>query len=182
MTAHAMEGDRQRMLAEGMDDYVSKPVRIEELTRALHEAVYRQHSSSSTDFAVQHPVSEQMTKSPGTSIDMSVYNHFATVMNASGEGVLNELITIYISDGKNLLLEMRQSYDRDDPDGCRRVAHSFKSSSAQLGALHLASLCRELEEFAQDASCAHLSPRMVLIAKEFERVCSELLLLSRGSE
>jgi PAS domain S-box-containing protein len=48
MTAHAMQGDRQRLLQSGMDDYISKPVRMEELVRALKEATTHRHRTVDT--------------------------------------------------------------------------------------------------------------------------------------
>jgi CheY-like chemotaxis protein/HPt (histidine-containing phosphotransfer) domain-containing protein len=135
MTANAMQGDRELCEAAGMDDYVAKPIRVEELVAALDRAAPRREP------AVPGPTAAE----PGT-IDRATFDHLRTSM---GGAFVAELIDTFGEDARELMATLRRALAAGDLDAFRRAAHSLKSTSESLGATGLAALARDLEGAAR---------------------------------
>ncbi|HEY5876499.1 MAG TPA: response regulator, partial [Ilumatobacteraceae bacterium] len=111
MTANAMDGDREMCLAAGMDDYVSKPIRVAELAEALRRAWTSRH--------------EAIDAAPVESIiDLDTYRELEA---AAGADFVAELVATFLEEAPTMLAELRRAYAAADPDMFRRVAHSIKS-------------------------------------------------------
>ena len=133
MTANAMQGDRERYLAAGMDDYLSKPIRVEELVRAL----------------TQSPATPDTPAAPGGDsplIDHAVLHEFRDAMGDDGDAMMLDLTRIYLAESARQLGEIRDSAAAEDWPKLRLVAHTLKGSSQQVGASALARLCHDLEQ------------------------------------
>jgi signal transduction histidine kinase/DNA-binding response OmpR family regulator len=129
MTANAMDGDRAMCLAAGMDDYVSKPIRVGELTEALQRAWTTRHEA--VDAEPAEPV-----------IDLDTYRALEAT---AGPDFAAELVGTFLEDAPSMLAELRAAHAASDPDTFRRVAHSIKSNGATFGAVALSEFARELE-------------------------------------
>jgi CheY-like chemotaxis protein len=130
MTANAMQGDREMCLAAGMDDYIAKPIRVHELVEALNRCPQRRQKGE--------PVTETNV------IDEKAFDELVTSVGGD-TAFLGELIETYFSDAAELLATMRRALAGGNVDEFRRAAHSLKSNSANLGALRLSALARDLE-------------------------------------
>jgi PAS domain S-box-containing protein len=120
MTADALQGDRERYLAAGMDDYISKPVRFEDLVRVLTQDLHRGAAPEGNS------------------------------LQPAGCGNLDDL---------------------------RRAAHTLKGNSSQVGAVHLSSLCFDLEQAAKTGSLESAAVMIELIQAEFTCVKDSLFLM-----
>jgi HPt (histidine-containing phosphotransfer) domain-containing protein len=131
-----MSGDRERCLAAGMNDYLAKPIRVDELVAAIKRTP--RHSVPSVPSA------------PGSDgpIDRSVLARLADGVGGDTEFV-SELITQFTEDAPGLLAAARTGLDRDDAAEVRRAAHTLKSNAATFGAAGLADRSRDLEEAAR---------------------------------
>ncbi len=166
MTANAMQGDREMCLAAGMDDYVSKPIRINELVDALSkshpldaEAEPRGEGDRAgpelpeqTSDSLRGGNGSTATAAPpteGNPPDPSVLDPTALARLLSilgGEfAYLEELIDSFLEDAPQLLAELQGYVDRGDSGGASRIAHSLKSNGADFGASRFSELCKELE-------------------------------------
>jgi PAS domain S-box-containing protein len=161
MTAHAMEGDRERYLEVGMDDYISKPVRVEELMKALGKCSSNQRISESVNQR-----STATGSSAGEAIDAAVLEQFQTVM---GEAA-SELMGLFLEDTPNLLADLREAVAQVDGEGLQRAAHTLKSSSASLGAMTLSVLCQELEGMGRAGALEGAAEKVAGVEAEYERV------------
>jgi CheY-like chemotaxis protein len=130
MTANAMAEDREACFAAGMDDYVAKPIRPEELAQALNRA--RPHATTS--------------ENGGISLDAAA---LASLRELGGEEFLAELIGTFLSDAPALLATLRTAREQAKTEELRRAAHTLKSNGQTFGAGGFAELCRELEERAR---------------------------------
>jgi signal transduction histidine kinase/DNA-binding response OmpR family regulator len=157
MTAHAMEGDRERYLGGGMDDYISKPVRVEELMEALGKCSSNQRASESVN---------QGEFTAAGAIDAAVLEKFRAMM---GEAA-TELVGLFLEDTPNLLADLREAVSQGGAEGLQRAAHTLKSSSASLGAMGLSTLCQELEGMGRAGTLEGAAEKVAQVEAEYERV------------
>jgi CheY-like chemotaxis protein len=171
MTAHAMQGDRERYLEVGMDGYISKPVRVEDLVEALEGC---QPFAGRVDGIPPAPETVPQATAAGSStadaIDVAVLEKFRAMM---GE-VASELIGLFLEDTPNLLADLREAVAQGDAEGLEQAAHTLKSSSATLGAMTLSALCQELEVMGRAGTLEGAGEKVAQVEVEYERVKAAL--------
>ncbi|MCR4408183.1 MAG: Hpt domain-containing protein, partial [Anaerolineae bacterium] len=163
MTAHALSGDRERYLDLGMDDYISKPVQVEELTTALKRCRPHAHDGR-TDSASLAP--DAVARSTTAAIDPVELGRFREIMGEAG----TELITLFLEETHDLLAKLREAVVQGDAERLRRVAHTLKGSSATLGAMTLSDLCKELEIMGRQGVLEGAADKVAQVEAEYERV------------
>lgn len=131
LTASAMPGDRERCLAAGMDDYVTKPFTRHQLSMLLQKWLPEQ--------AI--PARLKVEKV----LDAEALDHIRELEHGSKPGVLIAVIASYLEHAPQLLETMHAAVNQGDAKALRHAAHTLKSSSANLGALTLSALCKDLE-------------------------------------
>jgi PAS domain S-box-containing protein len=164
MTANAMQGDRELCVAAGMDDYVAKPIRVEELVAAL------ERSPAHRDAAPPTGPAEPAAPAAGA-IDRAV---FERLVATTGGPFVAELIDTFGEDARELLATLRRTLAATDRDAFRRAAHSLKSTAESLGATGLAALARELEVAARAGSLDGAGARIDRLTDHYERAASAL--------
>jgi HPt (histidine-containing phosphotransfer) domain-containing protein len=175
MTANAMQGDREICLAAGMDEYVSKPIRLEYLVNALSKG---RRLEAETPEATQPA---QASAADGRVLDRQALVNLLEILG--GEfNYLAEVIGTFLEDTPKLLREQDLAVTDGDSETVRRVAHSLKSNSADFGARELNKLCLQLETLARSGSLVGASELADQIAAEYQRVAIRLVeIKDRGS-
>jgi CheY-like chemotaxis protein/HPt (histidine-containing phosphotransfer) domain-containing protein len=174
MTANAMQGDRELCLAAGMDDYMSKPIRVDELVAALERSASRGLEPVRGGAGAAAGASPTRTALDGTStpaLDPAALERLRATM---GAGFVAELLPTFVEDSRELVGTMRRALGAKDADAFRRAAHSLKSNAASFGATTLSTLARDLEALAKSGSLDGAGPRVERLAGECERVVQAL--------
>jgi len=132
MTAHAMKGDRERFLAAGMDDYVSKPLRAEEVLAAIARATRGQPS-----------VAQQRPQPLAASHELDVPSILAGL--GGNRDLLREVIDVFLKDAPVRLTETRTAVDNRDAAAIASQAHALKSMVGLFTTAEAFASARELE-------------------------------------
>jgi len=190
MTANTMAQDREMGMAAGMDDYLTKPIRVEELTTALGKSrslapAPRPEETAETEGARQegpgvtlasHPeqFDSQVQQQASASLDP---DGLAQLRRTVGEDptVLAELIDTFLADAPRLLADLRESLERGDAAGVRLAAHSLKSNGAAFGAQAFADLCKEMEAVGKAGVLDGADHLLTQVEAEYERVKTALM-------
>jgi len=185
MTAHALEGDRERFLGLGMDNYVSKPVRIEDLVRVLNEIQPKTYnkvnpdSSEVADLSIEHeqsftaeavqPSQKETTPAELSVVDFSVLDSYVDAVGEDASGFLKDLVVTYLENAARLLQSMDDSLAKGDVETFHRTSHTLKSSSASLGAMRLSDLCKRMELASSSGCLDGMAELLSLAHQEYER-------------
>ena len=159
MTANAMHGDREICLQAGMNDYLSKPIRVPALVRALEQYATKSNQISFNPTVLQTPednvVTTQQKPDTDLGLDTGVENLDQTALDelleviGGDQDALAELINSFLNEGPQLLQALRQGYEQQDCEVIRRAAHTIKSNARDFGATKLAALAFELEQLGK---------------------------------
>jgi two-component system sensor histidine kinase/response regulator len=164
MTANALRGDRERCNAAGMDEYLTKPIKIDELKTVLHN--YFANSTSKKD------APENLSNTVPL-IDDSVLNLLKNLKNPEGEILYETQVPRFkrsLKDFKKTLSAMLNSQSRES---IANISHKFKSSCGVIGAKRLFEACNQLEDAAFNSS-ADLTPLIDLVNKCSDETLAEL--------
>jgi CheY-like chemotaxis protein len=167
MTANAMQGDREKCISAGMNDYISKPIRVQELVQSLTHS--QPHLENTNSVAVLEEA-----------IDVQVLQALGQTMGSNASTFLAQLIDVYLEDSPNLLQLMDTAVTQTDTAAMEQAAHTLKSSSAALGAITLSKLCEELERIGNSKTITSAIEIMPQVKSEYERVKAALLLERQG--
>ncbi|MFQ5436988.1 MAG: response regulator, partial [Anaerolineae bacterium] len=177
MTAHALAGDREYYLANGMDDYVSKPIQIEKLVTALYQVKAQPRPApqpvpqTTPDSSINKPHPAPTTANhpvePNGVIDMAFLKE---LLGPGAAEMLTELLPLYLDDGEKLVKKMMKAIDEEDGRTLKQAAHTLKGSSASLGIKKLANLSKQMESADDTEDFAEAVALFTEIEKEFAKV------------
>ncbi len=170
MTANALDGDRAECLAAGMDDYVSKPVQLEELAAVLE----RYTPASGGAVAVPASAGEHVEDR----LDYTVINGLRALREPGQPDPLAELVDLFLIDAPERLHRIQHGWHSGDLKAVQHAAHSLKGSASNLGVQRLAKLAAQLEKEAKAGALQQPEPQVAALLAELEAV-TQLLQLEK---
>jgi CheY-like chemotaxis protein len=174
MTAHAMTGDRERCLEAGMDGYVSKPLRPDQLLATVDGLVAPQSEAASGPASVAVPASDATDAGHGPLNEATLIAGFG-----GNRKVLREVIDIFLVDGPALLGAVQRALHTGDGQALASSAHALKGSVGlfvQAGAFDTA---RQVERTAKTGDLARSGPLCASLEADMKTLDSALRSLRR---
>jgi CheY-like chemotaxis protein len=169
LTAYAMKGDRERCLTAGMDGYVSKPIRHQDLFEIIQTLVLD---------VPNIPPHAAPEKPPVEVLDEALF-----VSHVDGDPqLLRDLVDLFLEECPRLVDEIRFALDRKDAKGVQRGAHSLRGSTSNLGAQMASEAALKLERLAQAGDLRHAESVLQELECQLERLEPALLAVRAETE
>ena len=171
MTANAMQGDREKCLAVGMNDYLSKPIQLQQLASVLGywlvkaAAIGQQYSPDAAIIAQTVPAPDVSQSTP------LVFDRQALCDRLSDDReVAYELIEIFLTDIPQQMEELKRKLETRDAAAAGLIAHGIKGAAISIGGEALSAVAFELERAGKAGDVASMVARLPELIRQFERL------------
>jgi CheY-like chemotaxis protein len=167
MTAHAMKGDCERCLAAGMDGYVSKPIRVQELEKAISRVLSPQKGKARAS----------LVKEPGSLIDQQ-----ALLAGFDGDlRLLRELVRLFLADYPRNLAQIKDALRLGNAEALAKVAHKLKGTVGNFAAKKTTATAELLETLGREGNLRVASDALVTLESQLVQLSEELQRLVMNS-
>jgi CheY-like chemotaxis protein/HPt (histidine-containing phosphotransfer) domain-containing protein len=173
VTANALQGEAERCIAAGMDDYVSKPIAMPILRAALKKWMPPPRGASDSAAPVQVPTPLPMAAptTPDAAPQVAAVDDRAIKdMFGDDADTFKEILVSFVGPSRDIIAEIRSAHDSNDANGIKEAAHKLKSSARSVGANALADTCAALESAGKSAEWTQIKTLTPLAEQQFSHV------------
>jgi two-component system sensor histidine kinase/response regulator len=172
LTGDVTEGARERCLAVGMDDYLAKPFKLDQI-----KAMLTTWLTPSTHAVKREHLALVPALSPDEPIDYKVLASLGQLQREGRPDIVQEMIHLFFKGGSDLLKDLKEGAANGDAALLHHASHALRSASANVGAIILSSHCKELEAMAQCGVVPDAASIVAVILEDYRAV--ELALSAR---
>ena len=166
LTAHALKRDAERCLAAGMDGFVTKPFRVEDLLAEIERLVGGVNAPAAKTPAVAPPSGRAV---------LDIFDVLARV--GSDAGLLTEIVALFHSDAPKMLEELRSNIESGDAASLEKTAHRLKGALGTLAARAAREVAEKLETLGREGNVLAAGPELTALEREIHRLEPELAAL-----
>jgi two-component system, sensor histidine kinase and response regulator len=171
LTAHILAGDRERCLAAGMDAYLGKPLKADELFGTIETLVAGKSAAAPPAADLVPPPAAAQAVVPVA----AVLDREAMFEHVDGNtALLAEIVKAYREEAPRRLEELRDALARQDAPVAQRAAHSLKGVLATLGGRAASAVAAHVEHLAADGDIPGAAAALPALVQEMERLAPEL--------
>ncbi|QTA81009.1 Two component system response regulator/histidine kinase [Desulfonema limicola] len=153
LTAHFLPDERDKCLGSGMDDFVSKPFKTDELEKIIMTWIL-----------------EKKAEQIDTSVDINVLNNIRLLQKNGNSTLLEKVVKNYLSNTPALLKKLEAAVHESSAEQIESIAHSLKSSSGTVGAVSLSEMLKTIETMAREKKLEDNEILYLKIIEEYEKV------------
>ncbi len=165
MTANAMQGDREKCIDAGMDDYIAKPVKPQALEKMIEKW------TSSKKITLTDKLNDQKTPAKKVIFD---WNGILDRVMGDG-GLAKEILVDFLGDIPGHIAELKQALKADDKLLVQTLAHKIKGSAGNVGAVEVQSVALELEQSCENIDHERLQSLLDRIESELQQLKAHLI-------
>ena len=177
MTANAMQGDKEKCIVTGMDDYIAKPIDTKLLKEKLIHYLLNDEVIYEDAPTQEETSSKKAHEQADTEIDTDVWDKAEALSRLAGsEEILQKVIEMYIPETKQTIEKLQKALEEQNRDEVRLHAHTIKGSSANISAKQLQAVAKELEFGAKgDMSFEQMNTLFEQLKEDAKKVMDVLL-------
>ncbi|HRH66870.1 MAG TPA: PAS domain S-box protein [Bacteroidia bacterium] len=172
MTAFALEGDKEKCMEAGMDDYISKPFMIEEIVERIRKWGGRYIQVRAE--MVQQNNNRKNNGNGDSILDQEVLQRLRDMTAGADPNFFSQVIAMFIEQGNEIVKNVIGLCSNKDYSGMSKLAHKLKGSALNIGANVLAETCRKIEAIGKSANPAECESLSVQLEKDWMKTHEEL--------
>ncbi len=173
LTANASENDRTNCLNVGMNDFLSKPYSIAQLQKVIMQWLPIEKTSLMDN--IKSEVNE-ITPNAGNApvLNPVLLDQIRSLDPSGGAELINKILHAFLNSADDQMQKLEDAFLNEDADSLGRIAHSLKSSSANIGAKSLSEMFKKLEAHGRAGELAHAKALQANMFQHYQHVLTEI--------